>query len=455
MSHADPQAGQYDANRRVLMIDDTEGIHADLQKLLRGSTLQSGPSSDLARARAAFFGTDDEQPAARLSFALDSAYSGEQGLEMAREALELNKPYALALVDHRMPNGWDGIETIRQLWQVDPDLQVVLCTAYSDCSWDETVAALGCTDRLLILKKPFEPVEIRQMAAALTEKWNARSRERILIEDLKAAQAEQRAYSSSLETMNLALSKAQAASDLASSSRAKFLVKLADQVCSDLGALLNKVLLDEQNVDLPAVIDSSSRVLETLTRVTDLHQLEAGHWGLCKTSVSVGDLLTRAVQPFRAQAIAKGLTLEIDTQERSAHRIECDADRLGQVLTHLVENAVRHTEAGNITLRAAILPTGTWERSRLVLSVEDTGPGLSPELGGRPFEPFVAHAGGVGLGLAIVRGLARLMGASVTHEALEGGGTAFRFSMETLIREPRPFPVQDPPHAPSTQQTAQ
>ena len=71
----------------------------------------------------------------------------------------------------RMPPGWDGLETIEQLWRVDPNLQIALCTAYSDYSWEAMAERLEFGDQLLILKKPFDSLEIRQMANALTWKW--------------------------------------------------------------------------------------------------------------------------------------------------------------------------------------------------------------------------------------------------------------------------------------------
>ena len=91
---------------------------------------------------------------------------------MVKKSLSENKPYALAFVDMRMPPGWDGLETIKHLWAHDHHLQVVICTAYSDYSWQETIAELGQNDKLLILKKPFDPTEIRQIALAMTEKWH-------------------------------------------------------------------------------------------------------------------------------------------------------------------------------------------------------------------------------------------------------------------------------------------
>src|SRR6267142_5168727 len=80
----------------------------------------------------------------------------------------------MAFVDMRMPPGWDGLETIRRIWQVYPDLEIVICTAYSDHSWQEIQQTLGTSDRLLILKKPFDKVEVQQLVLALTEKWNLR-----------------------------------------------------------------------------------------------------------------------------------------------------------------------------------------------------------------------------------------------------------------------------------------
>ena len=101
---------------------------------------------------------------------------------MLREAVATGRPYALAFVDMRMPPGWDGIRTITELWRWDPNVQVVICTAYSDHSWAEIVARLGVRDNLLILKKPFEAIEVGQLAYALTEKWSLKMAERALLE---------------------------------------------------------------------------------------------------------------------------------------------------------------------------------------------------------------------------------------------------------------------------------
>ena len=86
-------------------------------------------------------------------------------------AMQKQRPYALAFVDMRMPQGWDGAKTIEAALAVDP-LQVVVCTAYSDYSWDDLLHRLQGYDRLLILKKPFDNIEVQQMANTLANKWH-------------------------------------------------------------------------------------------------------------------------------------------------------------------------------------------------------------------------------------------------------------------------------------------
>ncbi|MEO6784728.1 MAG: response regulator, partial [Chthoniobacteraceae bacterium] len=88
-----------------------------------------------------------------------------------RDSIEQERPYALAFIDMRMPPGIDGLETAMRLLNLDPELQVVICTAYSDYSWDQMIGKVGHSDRLLILKKPFEAIEVLQLAHALTGKW--------------------------------------------------------------------------------------------------------------------------------------------------------------------------------------------------------------------------------------------------------------------------------------------
>lgn len=155
------------SKNRVIIIDDNPAIHEDFRKIL----VTNDSDKELREAEAAFLGkafveeADDD-----LLIDLDSAMQGDEGFCKVQEAVQQKRPYALAFVDMRMPPGWDGLTTIEKLWEADPDLQVVICSAYSDNTWADIRRRLGRSDRLLILKKPFDNSEVLQMTAALIEK---------------------------------------------------------------------------------------------------------------------------------------------------------------------------------------------------------------------------------------------------------------------------------------------
>lgn len=152
---------------RILVVDDNQSIHDDFRKTLLGTGSGSSP---LAEMEAELF----NQAGASVKvgpFRVDYALQGPDALALVEAALKANDPYALAFVDIRMPPGWDGVETIDRLWKAAPGLQAVICTAYSDYSWHDIIGRFGLTDNLLVLKKPFETVEVLQLAHALTRKW--------------------------------------------------------------------------------------------------------------------------------------------------------------------------------------------------------------------------------------------------------------------------------------------
>ena len=158
---------------RLLMIDDNRAIHEDYRKILTGCD-----DTPVSAAEAALFG-EPQSTVSRPTFDVDSAMQGRDGVELARRAIAEGRPYSVAFVDMRMPPGWDGLETIENLWKIDPDIQVVVCSAYSDYDWMELLARLGHSDKLIVIKKPFEPIEILQSASALSHKWqNARALKR-------------------------------------------------------------------------------------------------------------------------------------------------------------------------------------------------------------------------------------------------------------------------------------
>jgi two-component system, cell cycle sensor histidine kinase and response regulator CckA len=154
-------------NNRILVVDDNPLIHDDFSKILAPPNARA---EQLTAAEAVLFGRPEEAKIRKV-FDIHSAYQGQEALEKVRAAVEAGRPYAMAFVDVRMPPGWDGVETITHLWQAAPDLQIVICTAYSDYSWHDIARRVAAPHNMVVLKKPFDNIEVLQLAHALCHKW--------------------------------------------------------------------------------------------------------------------------------------------------------------------------------------------------------------------------------------------------------------------------------------------
>ena len=158
-----------DINRRILVVDDNRSIHDDFRQILGAQSHVT--SSEISAANSALFG--DALPVNVLpSFELECVEDGMAGLTLVRRAREEHHPFAVVFIDMCLGSGWSGRETLEELWKVDPSLQCVICTAYSALPWDQLLCGLPHSDQLLILRKPFEPIEVQQIAIALTHKWD-------------------------------------------------------------------------------------------------------------------------------------------------------------------------------------------------------------------------------------------------------------------------------------------
>lgn len=428
----------YEPNRRILTVDDTPSIHDDYHKILDAAGEAAAQQRGLASARAAFFGKPDAPREGALelaTYSIDSALQGEEALALVKKAVAEKRPYALAFVDIRMPPGWDGVRTIQELWKVDPSLQCVICTAFSDYSWEQTVETLGRSDSLLILKKPFDAVEIRQLATALTEKWNSTAREHEARRAIEAKEAEARAYAASLETANKALRTSKASADRAAEVKRSFVERLTHDVGDNLTRILEDLVQNGRSEGLEETLDRSQQLLETITRALDLSRLERGTLKVQRVPCDVVAIVEELSATHRVDAETKGLGFELQVGAEVPRQVECDGSRLRQVLEQLLSNAFRFTEDGFVRLRVHTEPSASWTTVRLRFDIEDSGAGIHPTELGSLFEPFHARnrgrsQAGSGLGLAVAKQVARLLGGEVTFEPREDGGSVFRFAME-------------------------
>lgn len=403
-------------NRRILLIDDTPSIHEDFRKILLPKTAQS----DFDAAETSLFG----QPLgpARHGFELESAHHGRAGVAMVQAALESGRPYAMAFVDMRMPPGWDGVETIERLWRIDPQVQVVICTAYSDHPWDEVMTRLDVRDRLLVVKKPVDPIEVSQLARALTAKWDVTRQSaaqiQILaqaVEDVKASEAALRRSHKELETF-------------------------AHSLSHDIRAPLTAMRSFSQLLSAELGATAAGKALHYLTRI----QANAGlAEQLIDGLLFLEDVARARIsrEPVELGALARELLDELqaaDPRREVAARVHDDlwvnADRkLARVaLRHLLANAWKFTPPQ----QPATIEVGSrkTDEGDLVFFVQDRGRGFDMAYAGKLFHtPQRLHQDaalpGTGLGLVVVGRIIGRHGGRVWADSSPGAGSTFYFTL--------------------------
>lgn len=417
-------------NQRILVIDDSESIHKDFRTILGDS---DADTAVLHEAKAAIFGNASNS-SGRISFEIDSAFQGQEGLEKVRQALHEGRPYAMAFVDVRMPPGWDGVETIKRIWQEYPELQVVICTAYSDYEWNDIVAKLGQTEQLLILKKPFDNIEVYQLASALTEKWHLSKQVRLKHEELERI-VEQRTHQ--LEEANRELTIALEKAERAEKAKSEFLANMSHEIRTPMNAIIgfSDMLAEqdctaEQKEYVNIIRDSAKNLLDLINDILDFSKIEAHQLDIEINECSLGRILSFIDSTMKPQAENKSFDFKIVESNGLPERIRTDPSRLRQCLINLTSNAVKFTEKGHVYVNVSLANRNNQPYIRF--DVEDTGVGIPPEKQEKVFESFTQADGstsrkysGTGLGLTITKQLAEMLGGELTLTSEEGKGSIF------------------------------
>jgi len=427
------EASRHATNHRVLIIDDNEAIHDDFRKILGASQ----ESSELDDLEAHLFGepSDTFTTDSNITFELSFATQGQEGYEMVAESIEQERPYALAFVDMRMPPGWDGLETIERLWKVDPKLHIAICTAFADYSWREIIQRVGHTDQLLIVKKPFDNVEVIQLATSLTEKWALRE-----VAQLRVDQLERLVIERTHE-----ISQARDELIVANRIKSEFLATISHELRTPMNGILGFVeilaedpdIADDNQETVEHIQSCATTLMAVINQLLDLSKLESRSIKLDSAQFDL-EMLLFDVGLHTKKRLNENVKFNLCLDSLPG-RISGDPTRLRQILASILDNAVKFTTDGAIEL--SLIGQSIDDRHvQLRVTVRDTGPGIPDVEQHVIFDAFrqvdgssTRSHGGLGVGLSTARRLASLMNADLQLEETSTKGSTFSLTWQSEI----------------------
>lgn len=373
-------------------------------------------------------------------FAFQIATSGPDGLAMAAAA-----PPDLILLDVMMPTV-DGRETCRR-FKADPDLgaiPIIFVSALSDMGSEVAGLSLGAAD---YIHKPFSIEVVAQRIRNLLERESLRREVEAHRDRLEQEVA---ARTRELRKANLDLRIALDAAEAASRTKGEFLANMSHEVRTPLNVIIGmSELLLPRLANASGESDRVAKIREAGWDLLGLFDriMEIADAGQVASSAEprnffVSTLLEQTEAPFRGQAATRHLHLQRELDPSLPSALKGDPARLREALENFLSNAVKFSERGNVTLRARHLGA-EGQSLRVRFEVEDQGIGVSEAQLAALYAPFVQgdtsstrRYGGLGLGLAINKHLATLLGGEIGGSSVPGGGSRFWITVPLAVGDP-------------------
>jgi signal transduction histidine kinase len=401
--------------RRILVADDEDAV---LQAFRDALTPQGSKAQGLVDLEQELFGADASARRPFENCELTCASQGHEAIAAVRKALDDGKPFGVVFLDMRMPPGIDGRETALAIRKIDPLINIVVVTGFSDIDVSDIAAEVLPADKLFFIAKPFQVAEIRQQAAALSARWVA---ETAMVSALREQM--QHAYAAREEA------------DLANTAKSLLITNVSHELRTPLNAIIGFSGMISQEVHGPVgdaryidysneIENSGSGLLGAINDLIDTARLDLGKIQLQREEMNLTDVVSQVINDLRPTATRKSIELIVPATA-DVPQVSADRRRAHQIVFSILHNAIKFTPSGK-KVTVAIEARG----SEVVITIRDEGIGMPPDLiatAGRPFsysdDIRVRAQSGMGLGLSLAKRLLELHDARMTIVAEKDAGS--------------------------------